>query len=112
VMSNGDFGRSANSFLRRIYSLRKTYPTPGRRCWRGQRVSGRNESLATSLRIYAVNRDRCNPRASLHSTPRPWQTETYLSRSQVKGATRWRNRCRAAGGGCRIASRVQIVCAA
>src|SRR6516164_484330 len=39
-------------------------------------------------------------------------TGTYLSRSQVKGATRWRNRCRIGGGGCRIASRVQIVCAA
>src|SRR5262245_23176091 len=38
--------------------------------------------------------------------------ETYLSRSQTKGATRWRNRCRIGGGGCRIASRAQIVCAA
>jgi hypothetical protein len=43
---------------------------------------------------------------------KPAFTGTYLSRSQVKGATRWRNRCRTGGGGCRIASRVQIVCAA
>jgi hypothetical protein len=63
--------------------------------------------------IYAVNRRRRNPlvMAAL-GAPDHGSTGTYLSRSQVKGATRWRNRCRTGGDGCRIASRVQIVCAA
>src|SRR6516164_4044638 len=37
---------------------------------------------------------RMQPSSSLHSTPRLRSLETYLSRSQAKGATRWRSRCR------------------
>src|SRR6516225_7227205 len=63
--------------------------------------------------IYAVNRRRRNPLVMVAlGAPDHGSSGTYLSRSQVKGATRWRNRCRTGGGGCRIVSRVQIVCAA
>src|SRR5262245_27986576 len=115
VISNGNFGRSANSFLRRIYLLLLTpvnLPAAGESYWRGERAGALNESLATPLRIYAVNHGGCNPRYRCTQRPGYGSLETYLSRSQVKGATRWRNRCRIGGGGCRIVSRVQIVCAA
>src|SRR5262249_43367213 len=65
-----------------------------------------NESLRRALLIHAVNHRGRNP---VDPMGRP---ETYLCRSQANGAARLRNRCRIGGGGWRIASRVQIVCAA
>jgi hypothetical protein len=58
--------------------------------------------------IYAVNHRRRN--GSFIGLL--GQSGTYLSRSQAKGPARWRNRCRTGGGGRRIASKIQIVCAA
>src|SRR5262249_13671650 len=79
---------------------------PGSWCWRGGSAGSR--ITAEPLTIYAVSRCGCNTRRRLQSTSKL----DYLCRSQVKGAARWRNRCRIGGGGSRIASRVQIVCAA
>src|SRR5262249_50896181 len=55
VMSNDDFGRSANSFLRRIYLLRCT-----------QRIT---RDVSTDLRSEPR---RIQPSSSLHLTPRSW----------------------------------------
>src|SRR5262249_33829083 len=112
VISNGDFGRSASSFLRRIYSPSELPRGPGSRIGEPNVLSHSNESLAEPPLIYPVNRRGRNHRRRGARRPDYGSTGTYLSRSQVKGATRWRNRCRIGGGGCRIASRVQIVCAA
>ena len=69
--------------------------------WRGERAGPLNESLAEPSTIYAVNRRGCNSR-QLQSTSKLWSAETYLCRSQVKGATPLRNRCRI--GGAAVAS--------
>jgi DDE family transposase len=72
--------------------------------------------LRQVLLIYAVSRRGCNSRHRPQSTSIMGPAGDYLCRSQLKGATRWRNPwrtpCRTGGCGCRIASRVQIVCAA
>src|SRR5262249_49236880 len=99
VISNGDFGRSANSFLRRILLTPLNLPVPGSWRWANVLLHATNHSHdSTDLRSEPR---QMQPSSSLRSTPDHGSTGTYLCRPQMKGAAWWRNRCRIGGGGCR-----------